>query len=322
MKTNLLINNLVKIDKKQDYSDVSISIETIDKRKALEYLDRNFEFNRSITRRSIENYANQMRNGDWVLSWDAIAFNTKGELINGQHRLSGLIEANTSCEFFVIRNLPHRTAQYSDNGRKRTQSERITIAGTPMHSKSCSAIKNAFTDFKGKGLGQALYAHTRFDADIAKIYKRHSKFFELLEDKGYIKNKQSTVFLISAAFKIFLELTHSEHKHSWEEAFNRSIFFMQLVYHGYSDEYMIDNETDLSPLKLKEFLETRKSRNLSTADMKTFKAYIITAHQFMLYKVNKVLRIDRQHSIDPFPSVDTYKATNDLYKTYKTEMAL
>ena len=322
MKTNLLVNNLVKIDKKQDYSDVKISIETIDKRKALEYLDKNFKFNRSITRRSIENYANQMRNGDWVLSWDAIAFNTKDELINGQHRLSGLIEANTSCEFFVIRNLPHKTAQYSDNGRKRTQSERITIAGTPMHSKSCSAIKNAFTDFKGKGLGQALYAHTRFDSDISRIYKKHSKFFEMLEDKGYIRNKQSTVFLISAAFKIFLELTHSEHKHSWEDAFTRATFFMQLVNHGYSDEYMIDNETDLSPLKLKEFLETRKSRHLSTADMKSYKAYIITAHQFMLYKVNKVLRIDRQHSIDPFPSVDTYKATNDFCKTYKTEMAL
>ena len=151
MKTNLLVNNLVKIERNQDYSNVKISIETIDKRKALEYLDKNFKFNRAITRRSIENYANQMRNGDWVLSWDAIAFNTKGELINGQHRLSGLIEANTSCEFFVIRDLPHKTAQYSDNGRKRTQSERITIAGTPMHSKSCSAIKNAFTDFKGKG---------------------------------------------------------------------------------------------------------------------------------------------------------------------------
>ena len=33
MKTNLLINNLVKIEKNQDYSDVKISIETIDKKK-------------------------------------------------------------------------------------------------------------------------------------------------------------------------------------------------------------------------------------------------------------------------------------------------
>ena len=30
MKTNLLINNLVKIEKNQDYSDVKVSIETID----------------------------------------------------------------------------------------------------------------------------------------------------------------------------------------------------------------------------------------------------------------------------------------------------
>ena len=58
MKTNLLNNNLVKIERNHDYSDVKISIETIDKRKALEYLDKNFKFNRSITRRSIENYAN------------------------------------------------------------------------------------------------------------------------------------------------------------------------------------------------------------------------------------------------------------------------
>ena len=49
MKTNLLVNNLVKNEKNQDYSDVKISIETIDKKKALEYLDKNFKFNRSIT---------------------------------------------------------------------------------------------------------------------------------------------------------------------------------------------------------------------------------------------------------------------------------
>ena len=85
-----------------------------------------------------------------------------------------------------------------------------------------------------------MYAHTRFDTDIAKIYKRHSKFFERLEDKGYVKNKQATVFLISAAFKIFLELTTPEHNHSWDDAFVQNN--LQLVYHGYSDEYKIDNE--------------------------------------------------------------------------------
>ena len=61
MKTNLLVNNLVKIERNQDYSNVKISIETIDKRKALEYLDKNFKFNRTITRRYIENYANKRR---------------------------------------------------------------------------------------------------------------------------------------------------------------------------------------------------------------------------------------------------------------------
>ena len=38
-RTNLLINNLVKLEKNHDYSDVKISIETIDKRKAVEYLE-------------------------------------------------------------------------------------------------------------------------------------------------------------------------------------------------------------------------------------------------------------------------------------------
>ena len=74
MKTNLLVNNLVKIERNQDYSNVKISIETIDKRKALEYLDKNFKFNRAITRRSIENYANQMRNGDWVFILGCYSF--------------------------------------------------------------------------------------------------------------------------------------------------------------------------------------------------------------------------------------------------------
>ena len=311
MKSNLLLN-LIKVEKQQDYSNVHVAIETLDKAKALEYLAANFKHNRRTSRRAIDNYALQMRRGDWILSWDAIAFNQEGELINGQHRLNGLVEANTKCDFFVIRNLPHKTAQYSDNGKKRTQAERITIAGTPMHSKSCSAIKNAFTDFQGKILGQTQYAHPRFDPVIAQIYNKHSLFFEVLEDQGLVKNKTTTVFALSVAFKIFLELSSREN-FRWQQAYERSVFFIQLLYYGYSDDFMIDNETDLAPLKLKQHLEQRKSRNLSLMDIKTFKIYVLSGHQFMNYKVHKHLRLDRQHSVDPFPSVDSYEATNDLH---------
>ena len=83
------------------------------------------------------------------LSWDAIAFNTKGELINGQHRLSGLIEANTSCEFFVIRDLPHKTAQYSDNGRNELN-QNVSLLLALLCTRNLVVYKKCFTDFKGK----------------------------------------------------------------------------------------------------------------------------------------------------------------------------
>ena len=114
------------------------------------------------------------------------------------------------------------------------------------------------------------------------------------------------------AFKIFLELSSREN-FTWQQAYERSVFFIQLLYYGYSDDFMIDNETDLAPLKLKQHLEQRKSRNLSLMDIKTFKIYVLSGHQFMNYKVHKHLRLDRQHSVDPFPSVDSYEATNDLH---------
>jgi hypothetical protein len=61
-----------------------------------------------------------MKHGRWKLVGDAIQFNTQGELINGQHRLTAIVESNVTCLMVVMENCDDRAKAVIDLGRART----------------------------------------------------------------------------------------------------------------------------------------------------------------------------------------------------------
>lgn len=63
--------------------------ELITPEKAEQYLKKN-KRNRPINLTTVELYANDIRNGNWLFNHQGIAFNEKGELIDGQHRLEAI----------------------------------------------------------------------------------------------------------------------------------------------------------------------------------------------------------------------------------------
>jgi hypothetical protein len=61
--------------------------------------------NRSVNEKRVAYYASKMSSGSFVLSWDAIAFNSAGQLINGQHRLLAIVSSEVNCQMLVATGL-------------------------------------------------------------------------------------------------------------------------------------------------------------------------------------------------------------------------
>lgn len=69
--------------------------------KAKQWLDHNNEGNRSIKPTIVNKYARDIREGNWRLTHQCIAFDSTGHLIDGQHRLSAVVQSDMPIHAYV-----------------------------------------------------------------------------------------------------------------------------------------------------------------------------------------------------------------------------
>lgn len=112
-------------------------IELVTPEVAERYLRTN-SANRALRPAAVKEYISEMESGDWLLGCDAIGFDVNGVLINGQHRLNAVVKSGISSDFIVARNLPTKSKNALDVGKRRQLHERITIAGHKINVKEAN----------------------------------------------------------------------------------------------------------------------------------------------------------------------------------------
>lgn len=103
------------------------SVETITPEIAAAYLEHNMK-NRSLSSSTVNAYAADMRAGNWQLNGEAIKFNKRGELIDGQHRLMAVVLSGVTISMVVIRDIDE-DVNVMDYGRKRSITDILRIGG-------------------------------------------------------------------------------------------------------------------------------------------------------------------------------------------------
>lgn len=83
--------------------------------------------NRKLSTRNTEKLADMMRNGQWVFDGSPIRFNLDDELVDGQHRMWALIEADYSAEFLVVRGVVPEAFATMDTGKPRSFTDILSI---------------------------------------------------------------------------------------------------------------------------------------------------------------------------------------------------
>src|SRR5438874_11918141 len=94
-------------------------VQTITPKKALEYLEHNTA-NRPLSGRTVRDFAQAMRRGEWRVTHQGIAFDTSGALVDGQHRLAAIVEADVPVEVTVFSEVEHVATFVELGWRSRT----------------------------------------------------------------------------------------------------------------------------------------------------------------------------------------------------------
>ncbi|MCS4153327.1 hypothetical protein GGQ03_000584 [Salinibacter ruber] len=107
--------------------------------QAQRWLGRN-KRNRPLRPGQVKRYAKLMDEGKWITSPDAIAFDSEGRLINGQHRLQAAVQADEPIEdALVASGLPTSAFKIADMGAKRTAADVLRIEGF-RHPQELGAV--------------------------------------------------------------------------------------------------------------------------------------------------------------------------------------
>ncbi len=96
---------------------------------AAELLALNTKGQRTISRDAVERYAVDMSTLDWVFNGAAILISNTNELLDGQHRLSAIIESGENQVVLIVRGIDPVAMATIDAGRKRSYADSLKIRG-------------------------------------------------------------------------------------------------------------------------------------------------------------------------------------------------
>jgi hypothetical protein len=105
-----------------------VYVTTITPNMATRYLATQIK-NRKVRPAHVEELTQAMLAGTFPFSGDPIRFNSKGELIDGQHRLLACIKSQCHFDAIIVLNVPDEARDVIDTGMKRTPGDIFSLQG-------------------------------------------------------------------------------------------------------------------------------------------------------------------------------------------------
>ena len=210
----------------------SAKVETIGAQTAKKYL-ATMGRNRLKRGRLKQRYQDAMRAGQWKLTGESIKFNTKGELIDGQHRLEAVIETGVEITILVCRNVPDDAFMELDTGGMRTPGDILTVQGYDYTSGVAAAIRNitSIYEIEGGAAGSTL-GHKRVDPETLLEYAAQYRN-ELVEAVKATMTKEAKMVCRPPSLFASLYFIFAEHnKKGTAEFFTSLIDGTNLERHG------------------------------------------------------------------------------------------
>jgi hypothetical protein len=162
-------------DLAQIYSGVRVSIVRISPDMAREMMQLNRK-NRGLNRRNVFLLRTSIEQHEWYMNGEAIIFSADGILLNGQHRLTAIIESGMSVDVMVVRGVDPESFKTLDSGRTRRSGEVLAMDGE-KNANAIAATVQALLGFVDAGgrmySGSCSHGRKATPASCHRILERH-----------------------------------------------------------------------------------------------------------------------------------------------------
>jgi hypothetical protein len=142
---------------------VRSKVQTVSPKKAAQMLEANTR-NRPLSKPVVKAFAEAMRRGDWMVTHQGIAFDINGVLIDGQHRLAAIVEADVPVAVTVFTEVPEGTFDVLDTGKRRKAADVLAMDGEKSTTMLAAMIRAVWLyetrrDLTWSGGGAAITNH-------------------------------------------------------------------------------------------------------------------------------------------------------------------
>jgi len=172
--------------------------------QAEEYLQRNAR-NRPISPKTVAAYARDMENGKWLTTGEPIKFDSRGNLLDGQHRLAAIIRAGMRVKMTMARNIPTEARKVMDTGRRRSVADNLHMDFGVKNPTQVSSAARIIIRWRGGLLRQSNTLRIT-DSEIYEFVVNHDPELQVAASYAQ-KLRRSLPFSLSAVTAAHVE-TH------------------------------------------------------------------------------------------------------------------
>lgn len=132
-----------------DLPGITASFEMFTPEQAMLALSKN-STNRSLKERRASGVARDILDDRWMFNGQTIVLDTDGNLLDGQHRCDGIVEADRAVWCIVVRGVPREAQATMDSGAARSVADQLHLAGMPNASLVASITRQVITWNRGE----------------------------------------------------------------------------------------------------------------------------------------------------------------------------
>lgn len=185
------------------------NIQIITPEYAKQLLETNTD-NRRIRRTRVLFYINEMKSGNWMLTPEGITISKTGKLMNGQHRLTALVEAGVSLPFMVFTGVDQEVFKVLDSGMNRTAADIFDISGV-KNASVVPAIITAYNNIKQCKSIEGIHKYDKAsNSKLLEQYYDNKDFWDKItqKSKNFYNNFQKILqpAIIGSLYAIFCEI--------------------------------------------------------------------------------------------------------------------
>lgn len=137
--------------------------------------------NRNLVRRRVAALAEAMSNDQWRIDGAPIRLDADGRLLDGQHRLSAVVEAAKPVEFVVVSGLEGDSQLVMDTGKPRTLADYLTIHGV-ANARSIAAGTSFLWNYLNGALSYRGDFKNRPMPTTTNLYDLHARYADALQE--------------------------------------------------------------------------------------------------------------------------------------------